>query len=371
MANKNEQNAVETTTNVEATENATRQVVTGVTFDAETTGDAQSPEVEAEAEAGTPAEAAPNVGAAATTEAAADPAAEAVAAAMGDVVPKKQSRKAKLSSETTATTDDVVPDYAALGVAEQDVPKYEKLRLRFANLGRLETSQVFERGEVVHELHKLDPDQKAFAKSAKAVLGLSRTGAENYERVHLYLQPHRARLVKVAMIASALYNLAGAEPEKVEEVLAARESGVSLTGAQIKAMLGKTSAAAAPDDGGPEGLRAAVAEKTGYASKVFFETVVRMLRAVHIALEPHREGRQVNKGKAVDELMHDARLASGLLKSLVYAAQVPGDPYGAGIIHVLPVAENRWVRTERVLYDMGSDQSWPKSDVNRHAILTP
>src|SRR5690606_30381238 len=131
----------------------------------------------------------------------------------------------------------------------------------------LETSQVFERGEVVHELHKLDPDQKAFAKSAKAVLGLSRTGAENYERVHLNLQPHRARLVKVAMIASGLYNLAGAEPEKVEEVLAARESGVSLTGAQIKAMLGKTRAPATPDDGGPDGLRAAVTEKTGYASK--------------------------------------------------------------------------------------------------------
>ena len=40
MAKQSKQNEVETTTNVEATENATRQVVTDVTVDAETSGDA-------------------------------------------------------------------------------------------------------------------------------------------------------------------------------------------------------------------------------------------------------------------------------------------------------------------------------------------
>jgi hypothetical protein len=359
MANKNEQNEVETTTNVEATENATRQVVTDVTVDAEATGDAQSSEVEAEA----PPEAAPNVEAAASTEAAADPAVEAVAAAMGEVVPKKASRKAKLKSSAARDEIAAAPDYAAYGLSEEDASKVEALRLAYTELGRRSTEHVFECGAVMDAVHQIAPDQRTFGKLVKGAFGISRTGAENLARVHRNLREHRARLARLGIAASSLYVMATAETDKVEEVLVAAEAGEKLSVKRVKAMLGTpVPIAVVPDDGGPEGLRAAVAEKTGYASKVFFETVVRMLRAVHIALEPHREGRQVNKGKAVAELMHDARLASGLLKSLVYAAQVPGDPYGAGIIHVLPVAENRWVRTERMLYDMGSDQSWPKSE---------
>ncbi|TYR32271.1 hypothetical protein FY036_10650 [Mesorhizobium microcysteis] len=355
MAKKNEQNEVETATDVEAIENATTKSVTEVTGDADVTGDAQSPEVQAEAEAGTPPEAAPEVGAAATTEAGADPATEAVAAAMGDVVAKKQSRKAKLKS--SAARDEAAaaaaPDYAAYGLSEDEAQAVEALRLAYTELGRRSTEHVFECGAVMDAVHQIAPDQKTFGKLVKGAFGICRTGAENLARVHRNLREHRARLARLGIAASSLYVMATAETDKVEEVLVAAEAGGKLSVKRVKAMLGTpVPIAVVPDDGGPEGLRAAVAEKTGYASKVFFETVVRMLRAVHIFLEPHREGR----------LVHDARLASGLFKSLVYAAQVPGDPYGAGIIHVLPVAENRWVRTERVLYDMGSDQSWPKSE---------
>lgn len=290
-----------------------------------------------------------------------DAASKAVADKVEAVTPPKPSRKATLKTATAIEPADSPPDYAALGVAESDIPKFERLRLRFADLGRRTTSQVFECGEVVHELHLVAPDQDTFAKLSKEVLGLSRKGAENYERVYRYLEPYRARLVKVAMIASALYDLAGQEPGKIEEVLAVRESGVSLTGKQIKAMLGiEGKAPASPDDGGPEGLKAAVAVKTASAASELFETLQRMLRELHIALEPHHVGREINKGKAINAVMHDARLAGGLIESLVYAAKVPGKPFPAGVVHVMPVEENKWSGLRRILYDMGSAEGWPK-----------
>lgn len=331
MAKKNEQNEVETTTDVEAIENATTKSVTEVTGDADVTGDAQPPEVQAEAEAGTPPEAAPEVGAAATTEAGADPATEAVAAAMGDVVAKKQSRKAKLKSSAARDEAAAAPDYAAYGLSEDEAQAVEALRLAYTELGRRSTEHVFECGAVMDAVHQIAPDQKTFGKLVKGAFGISRTGAENLARVYRNLREHRARLARLGIAASLLYVMATAETDKVEEVLLAAEAGGKLSVKRVKAMLGTpVPIAVVPDDGGPEGLRAAVAENTGYASKVFFETVVRMLRAVHIFLEPHREGR----------LVHDARLASGLFKSLVYAAQVPGAPSEPG-----SSTSSRWQRT--------------------------
>lgn len=288
---------------------------------------------------------------------------ENVSKVVAEAVGPKRSRKAKLKTETALAAGDSVPDYAALGVVESDVAKFESLRLRFKDLGRRSTSQVFECGEVVHELQELAPDQDSFARLAKGVLGLSRTGAENYGRVYSYLAPYRARLVQVGMVASALYDLATAEPEQVEEVLAAREAGQKLTRAQIKAMLGKDGAAAAsPDEGGPGGLKAAIAEKMAFATRLFFDTLHQMLRDAHVALEPHCAGGPVNKSKAEAMLMHPARLAGGLIESLVYAAQIPGGRVPAGVIHTLPVGENRWAEVRRVLYAMGSAESWPKAD---------
>lgn len=276
---------------------------------------------------------------------------------------KARARKAELSSSAASPQAEAAPDYAALGLDGDKARQAESLRLESLELGRKSTHTVFEWGRIAAALHGLADDQKHFAKLAKGVLKLSRTGAENYKRVHEHLAPYRDRLVRVGMIASGLYDLATVEPEQVEEVLGVREAGQELTLAQIKAIVGKGgTTATSPDDGGPEGLKAAIAEKTAFATKLFSDTLYQMLRDVHVALEPHRAGGQVNKGKALDALMHPARLAGGLVESLSYAAQIPGDRVPAGTIHVLPVAENRWVTLRRVLYKMGSAESWPKAE---------
>ncbi|MGE0856680.1 MAG: hypothetical protein AB7L18_11390, partial [Hyphomicrobiaceae bacterium] len=205
-------------------------------------------------------------------------------------------------------------------------------------------------------------DQKIFAKWAKTIFGMSRTGAENIARVHRNLKEHRARLVKLGLAASSLYVLATAEEDKVEGVVALAETGKMLSVAEVKAMVGiEGKAPASPDDGGAEGLRAAVAVKTAYATSGLFETLLNMLRELHIALEPHHEGSDVNKSKLQDAIMHNARLAGGLLRSLVYAGQVAGAPYPAGVVHLMPVGDSRWVKVYGVLYSLGHDGSWPKA----------
>jgi hypothetical protein len=276
---------------------------------------------------------------------------------------KAQSSAGAASVPTASTLAEAAPDYAALGLDGEKARQAESLRLESLELGRKSTAGVFEWGRIAAALHDLADDQGHFAKLAKGVLRLSRTGAENYERVHRNLGPYRERLVQVGMIASGLYDLATAEPGQVVEVLAAREAGRDLTGAQIKAMVGKDGAqAASADDGGPEGLKAAVAEKTVFASRLLLDTLYQMARSVHVALEPHHAGGQVAKGKAEAGLVHPARLAGGLTESLVFSAQVPGGLVPAGVIHVLPLAKNRWARLRQVLYQMGSAETWPKAE---------
>jgi hypothetical protein len=274
-----------------------------------------------------------------------------------------RARNAQLNAGAVIASAEVPPDYVALGLDGEKAKQAESLRLESLELGRKSTAGVFEWGRIAAALHDLADDQDHFARLAKSVLNLSRTGAENYERVHQRLAPHRERLVQAGMIASGLYNLATAEPEKVEEVMAVCEAGEKLNGARIKAIVGKGGAAAAsPDEGGSGGMKAAIAGKTAFATKLFFDTVYQMLRDVHVALEPLSRGGPVNKSKAETALMHPARLAGGLVESLVYAAQIPGGRVPAGVIHVLPVEDSRWVALRRVLFTMGSAETWPKSD---------
>lgn len=345
MAKQIGKKELEGATEVTAVEFAGDEGLKLVTLDATATGDTASPEVGAEA----------------PTDAEPDPAVEAVVAAMAEVATPKPSRKAKLKATTAVERADGPPDYEALGASAEAAVALEKLRLAFGELGRRSTQHVFECGAVMEAVHELAPDQKVFAKWAKKIFGMSRTGAENIARVHRNLKHHRARLVKLGLAASSLYVLATAEDDKVEEVVTLAETGKPLSVAEVKAMVGvEGKAAASPDDGGPEGLRAAVAVKTAFATSGLFETLFNMLRELHIALEPHHEGRGINKGQAIGAVIYDARLAGGLIESLVYAAQVPGKPFPAGVIHVMPVEDNRWFRLRRTLYDMGSEQSWPK-----------
>ena len=157
-----------------------------------------------------------------------------IASASASTSKPQRGRKMKVKPATTAKPESQSPDYAALGIAEADIPQVESLRLRFCDLGRRSTEQVFECGAVVAALHELTSDQETFERLAKPVFGLSRKGAENYGRVYRNLQPFRERLVAGGVVATVLYHLAGAGPEKVEEALTLHDSGEKLTVAEVK-----------------------------------------------------------------------------------------------------------------------------------------
>src|SRR5690606_12270312 len=180
----------------------------------------------------------------------------------------------------------------------------------------------------------------------------------NYANVYLKLEPYRERLIKVGMIASGLYELATAEPEQVEQVLSASEAGEVMTVADIKQRLGRQAPVATPDDGGPAGLRAAAAEKVSFATKSLLDTLYGMLRDAHVALEPLQQGKTVAVGEAKEALVHPARLADGLVKSLVFSAQSHWNNV-PGMVDIRAVNENRWRNLHLVLTVVGDGQSWP------------
>ena len=210
------------------------------------------------------------------------------------------------------------PDYGALGLDEEQARVVEQLRLESLELGRKSTDCVFEWGRLAAGLHEIANDQVHFGKLTN-VFGLSRRGAENYAAVYRHLQPFRERIVRAGIVASSLYDLASAEPKQIEEVLAAREAGRKLTGAQIKEMLGKTKAAStSPEDGGPAGLRARIAEKTAIALPELMTNAFALLEMVLASLEPHRRGKTVVVSEIQRPLIHPARMVQQQLEWLTW-----------------------------------------------------
>lgn len=349
---KNEQNAVETTTNVEATENATTKSVTDVTGDAEATGDTKLPKVEAEAEAGTPA------------EAAADPATEAVAVAMGEVAPKKQSRKAKLKSSTAKDEIAAAPDYAAYGLSEYEAQEVEALRLAYTELGRRSTEHVFECGAVMDAVHQIAPDQKTFDKLVKGAFGISRTGAENLARVYRNLREHRGRLARLGIAASSLYLMATAETEKVEEVLVAAEAGEKLSVKRVKTMLGQADAkpGAVPDDGGVAGFRARIAERTAIEVAQVMDVAEALLTLTLVTLEPHRRGKRIVVKDAQRPFIAPARILRKRIERTTWLTVEDLNGPLEGATQEEPITrDDHWYALWRTLVKLGAFEGWPKA----------
>lgn len=166
------------------------------------------------------------------------------------------------------------------------------------------------------------------------------------------------------MVASALYVLATAEPEQVEEVLAAREAGRTLTGAQIKAMLGKTSApSVSPDDGGVAGLKARIAEKTAVGVVSLMDNAAALLEALLVALEPHRQGKRIVVKDAQRPFIHPARLVREQMEWLTWSAVPAPSGFAEGAIHHQPLIRgDRFAQLHQTLADLGGFEDWPAAN---------
>ncbi len=282
-------------------------------------------------------------------------------------------REKKLRESTSSlapsgdSVSDLPPDYQALDVPADQVPHFEQARQDFQAIGRLETSQVFERGAIITSVLDLAPDQKVKELWAQGIFKATRRGAENYENVHKRLQSHRHRLVALSLPATSLYELAKAEPDQVEAITARmEEQGKILTGAHIKAIVsGGEDATAAVDvaaAGGPAGLKAMIAAKTAGGVPALMDNAADFLRDIHVALDPHRKGKRVEKGTMKPVLIHRARLIRQQLESLIWMAVPAGAPYPEGIVHVRPVVTgDAWHELQKLLDRLGDFENWPST----------
>lgn len=278
----------------------------------------------------------------------------------------KSVRVAIVPPSIVASGAGEAPDYSGLGIPAEAVPALEAARVRLAVLGRLETSHVYEYGAVIHGVREAAPDQATFAKWAKKVLNLSRRGAENYIAVHRVLSPYRSRVENLRMKPSTLYLMASARPERIEDLLAQREAGRTLAVKDVRAILRGSDETEtenrAVSRGGVAGLRAQIAEKTACGAAAMMDTAVDVLKAIHVALEPHRQGKRVPKDATMRPLIHPARLIREQLESLIWLAQPAGQGYQDGIVHVKPLSrDDEWYRLWKMLQDLGGYESWPQA----------
>lgn len=278
---------------------------------------------------------------------------------------EKPTRVAIPEAVSVAQAADGAPDYAALGIPATAVPALETARQRLAALGRLETSHVYEYGAVIHEVREAAPDQATFAKWSKKVLNLSRRGAENYVSVHRVLSSYRSRIEDLRLKPSMLYLMARAKPECIETLLAQHEAGRKLAVKDVKAMLrdgDEPTERRAVSSGGVAGLKAQIAEKTACGVAAMMETAVGILKAIHVALEPHRQGKRVPKDATMRPLIHPARLLREQLESMIWLAQPAGKGFQEGIVHTQPLSrDDDWYKLWSVLQDLGGYETWPQS----------
>ncbi|KQU75453.1 hypothetical protein ASC75_19150 [Aminobacter sp. DSM 101952] len=114
--------------------------------------------------------------------------------------------------------------------------------------------------------------------------------------------------------------------------------------------------------GGVAGLRAQIAEKTACGAAAMMDTAFDVLKAIHVALEPHRQGKRVPKDATMRPLIHPARLLREQLESLIWLAQPAGQGFQDGVVHVMPLSrDDDWYRLWAMLQDLGGYESWPQA----------
>jgi len=284
-------------------------------------------------------------------------------------VPTRRERNARVAvapPSIAAPAAGEAPDYAALGIPVEAVPALEAARVRLVALGRLETSHVYEYGAVIHDVREAAPDQATFAKWSTKILNLSRRGAENYVAVHRVLGPYRSRVESLRMKPSTLYLMASASPERIEDLLLQQEAGRKLAVKDVRAILREgdepKTEKRSVSRGGVAGLKAQIAEKTSCGIAAMMATAVDILKAIHIALEPHRQGKRVPKDATMRPLIHPARLLREQLESLIWLAQPAGQGFQEGVVHVMPLSrDDEWYKLWRMLQDLGGYETWPQA----------
>lgn len=276
----------------------------------------------------------------------------------------KRKRKATKAKAVEVPIDPAAFDYDAMGIAPEDVPIFEEVRDLFISLGRRSAAEVFECGSALSRIEEKLPDQKSFEAWTRKACGVTRRGAWNYVSVHRRLLEHRDRLVAQRVPASAMYKLCAADEDTVESVLASFESGTRLTVKQIGVLVKGDEGPTLQDiaeRGGVAGLKAKIAKKSSIGVPELMANAVEILAIILVALEPHRNGKGVQKAGLQRKLVHLARLLRQQIEWLTWVA-TPEGPDTQIHAHGQPLTrDDRWHDAWYAINLLGGYESWPKS----------
>lgn len=261
---------------------------------------------------------------------------------------------AKLAAKAVKAADDVSPE---------DVSELRAIGEDIRSLGRRTNQQAYELGGYLARAKAILPERELGA-WVKAICKFTPKTARNYIAVYENLSLYKERLVATATSPTMLFVLAYAEEQKVEEVLAALEAGEELTVAQVKQMVGvSTAKKAAPvadslNMGGLEGLRKVADLKIEQDAARFLGLTTSILKRVEKALEPLARNRAVLKGALSDAVMYDCRHAHDLINSLAAPLRPDVTPHLNWRPEKLPDGSN-WRKVQALLHRMGGTEDWP------------
>ncbi|MFB2553970.1 hypothetical protein [Ensifer soli] len=259
----------------------------------------------------------------------------------------------KLAAKAATATEEVSPE---------DVSELKTIGEGIRSLGRRTTEQGFELGGFLARAKAILPE-RALGAWVKAICKFSTKTARNYIAIHENLADYKERLVAAGITSTALFVLAYADSEKVEDVLAAFEAGEDLTVAQVKTMVGATppnkeAEENPPEIGGAAGLRRMAEIKIEQDSVKFFQLTTAILQRVNTAMQPLAKNRAVIKKSLQDLIVNDCRHAHDLINSIA----APLEPSMIAGVNWRPSKlpkDSAWRKVQALLYKMGSKETWP------------
>lgn len=281
----------------------------------------------------------------------------------------KQTKKTR--AENNAATKKKVA--AARAPKENDEPlspeaetRLSELAMQIASLHRKSTSQVFELGECLAEAKSVQPI-KRYGHWLKENCGYSVRSAWSFISVHERLADHRERLEKHAVATTALFELAKAEPDQIEDIINLYDAGKSLKPSEIKTLIGgkKDEAAENTDPrqlGGKSGLQKMAAAKLKSDMEEFHRLAALVLEELEEAVSRVATGKRIIMRALAFGVELRARHASDLFKDIA-APLLPVEHLPRGnLSHAKIGDETGWGAVQHSLYRLGGAGSWPAKD---------
>ena len=281
----------------------------------------------------------------------------------------KQTKKTR--AENNAATKKKVR--AARATKENDEPlsaeaeaRLAELVKRIVSLHRKSTGQVFELGECLAEAKSVQPI-KRYGHWLKENCGYSVRSAWSFISVHERLADHRERLEQHAVGTTALFELAKAEPDQIEDVIKQFDQGKCLKPAEIKSLIGGKKDEAAEDTdprqmGGKSGLQKMATAKLKSSTAEFHRLTETVLTGIEKAVAQFEGGKRIVMKTLADDVQTEARHASDLLFDIaVPLHRVDYHPMGS-LSHVILDQHTGWGAVQLALGRLGGGGNWPLRD---------